>query len=149
VILVLLSCRKPRPDPGAAHPAGLAPSPAPITLEDLAAYRTGLAREASLVRREVEADPPGGEDAPLQRSLLDEGAAAAGIAPGRYRALVGRMDSLLRSRSSHRDDLVRPTAFASPAVDTAFGRMAPELDSARVELIVLRLRLAGLGRPRD
>jgi hypothetical protein len=77
------------------------------------------------------------------------GARAAGLSPDRYQMLVATVDSALRNRSSRRRGAVNRSVFASPAVDSVFERMADELDSLRVELIVARLQLAGIGRPRD
>lgn len=140
-MLALTSCLAPRAEPVASRGEQPLYQSLDITVEDLAAYRRGLAEEAAVARdrlREVENSNG--------RSLEEAGAVAAGVSPVRFRLLQATVDSLLRSRTPRRGALAPQAALVSPAADSAFGRMADELDSIRVELIVLRVRLSEQGR---
>jgi hypothetical protein len=131
--------------PGASAPAASAGSVAaarpPLTTADRAAYARGREREVALMRTALARLQHADGDSASRRAVVlalaaegveREGAAAAGLAPERYRALVARMDSLLRSRGRG-------------AVSPGAGGSADEwrlLDSLRVELAVLRSRFA-------
>ncbi|HXI20663.1 MAG TPA: hypothetical protein VNH46_06240, partial [Gemmatimonadales bacterium] len=105
-----------------------------------------VAREAALLNRRLEA---GGEGQGPEGPLMVEAARVAGLTPERYRSVGVAVDSLLRARPGRGSAPADATMFASAEAAQAFGHMARELDSFRVELIVLRVRLSGLGHPRD
>jgi hypothetical protein len=132
---------------GPSHPAAQIAVPVALTPNDLAAYRKGVGHQVRLLREQLAQRPR--SDRAARRAELEEGAAAAGLSQEEYRVLTATVDSALRSRSSHWPGRVNQAGFTSPTVDSVFDRMADELDSLRVELIVLRLQLAGVGQPRD
>ena len=148
VILALaVGCSAPRPKLGPSDPTAEVVVPVALTLNDLAAYRKGIRQEVHLLHEQLVERPR--SDGGARRAEFIEGAMAAGLSPEDYRMLTATVDSALRKRSSHRLGEVNHAGSGSPAVDSVFDRMADELDSLRVELIVAQLQLAGVGRPRD
>lgn len=110
------------------------------TIDEALAYRRGREREITIARAALAraVRTPAGVHQPDLAVLPDlmarEGAAAAGLDTDRYRRVVTRVDSLLRDRESQTSD-DRPSG-PRPEWMT--------LDSLRVELAVLRSRLAAV-----
>jgi hypothetical protein len=133
-----------------AHPTVSSPSrvtvPAltatSLTVTDLAAYQRGVTREAEVARRLLGVGFGAGIPTDsVSGAIAEAGALAARVPSARYRVIEAAVDSLLRARSASPARPLR-TTFVSSGADTAFEHMALQLDSLRVELIVLRLRLA-------
>ena len=159
--LVLAGCRGHGPSVPSGSAGSRTPSAdvepgapgAPLTVADLEAYQLGEQRELELMRAALEwlrrAD---GDSAARRVAVLStaaaglerEGALAAGLGPDRYRALVARVDSVLRARGRA---AASPGAGAGgsgagePGDDGAVTRWR-FLDSLRVELAVVRSRFA-------
>ncbi len=130
---------------------------------ELMAYGSGHEREAALARAALAAlrRARGEEErailiagADTLRTLL-EGARAAGVRAPRYRRIVSAVDSLLLSREGGRArSPVRSNPRLTPQAESLASWILPRLDSLRIELLVLRSRLAaetsrrcGAGRP--
>jgi hypothetical protein len=113
-----------------------------LTVTDLAAYQRGVTREAEVARCWLGVGVGAGIPTDsVTGAIAEAGALAARVPFPRFQAIEAAVDSLLRARSA---TPARPlqARFASSGADTAFEHMAIQLDSLRVELIVLRLRLA-------
>lgn len=132
---------------GVAAPEGALPRLDPA---DRAAYARGRRREVALMRAALErlqrADGDSGSRQAAVAALAGadterEGAAAAGLTPERYHALVERMDSVLRSRG-RQAGVPAVSNGPIPSGDTGSIEEWHLLDSLRVELAVLRSRFA-------
>lgn len=136
------------PDLSAAAAAPAArPALAPA---DAAAYRRGREREVALMRDAVARLHAADGDSVARRAAMRatvateverSGAAAAGLSPSRYRALVAHVDSALRVRAGalarEGGEADGGAAGSSDALPPAQWRL---LDSLRVEWAVLRSR---------
>ncbi len=131
---------------GAASPESVVSAAPPVLgAADLAAYRRGHEQELELMRAALarlrRADGDRGSRLAAVRAadatdVERAGAAAAGVSPERYRALVARVDSvlLLRGRAAVGD---AASGWMLGAASADEWRL---LDSLRVELAVLRSR---------
>ena len=130
---------------------------APLVVADLVVYGTGVEREAALTRAALTAMRRTGD--PNERAVLAagaepgrtslDGARAAGVPLARYRQVVAAVDSLLVERET-RERAGREVGAAPLSAQTESNSIwaVPRLDSLRVELVVLRSRLAAeLARP--
>ena len=127
LLALLVGCeRRPAPEVRSSARPGLSAS-------DLTAYERGRRREIELTRAALELVRQAGS--PAQHAVMEavadpdhmatDAARGAGLTPEAYRAMVGRVDSVL-------------VAESSLATDAS----AQRLDSLRVALVVLRSRLA-------
>jgi hypothetical protein len=128
--------------PGDGYAAGAAGQA--LTAADLLAYRRGREKELVLMHAALErlrrADGDRGARQAAVRTAAEAeveraGAAAAGLTPERYRALVARVDSVLLERAREETDSAKGSASGAGSADD--WRL---LDSLRVELAVLRSR---------